>query len=637
MIFWKEDLAKLSASDQSYCDIYSIMKARFSDEIFAKEYKDGFMESTTYKELFEGVETVAHNLCRLFPDEYNRFVGIRMDNSPLWVMCFWGALMAGFRPLLINTRLDEESIAYAVKVTDAVCVLADEDKEIDGYVNANNFKPSFFVPAKWADEIVLMSSGTTGTPKLVLYDGKSICRQILVSGWVVKENPAIKHNKKLDIRLVALLPFYHIFGLSTTLMWFGFFGRTMIFPPSADSKGIQFACKAGEATHFFSIPLVWESAVKSLISEAKRQGKEEKLRKAVKFSNALQTCFPRFGAYVARNILFKDVRSKVFGNSLGFCISGGGFISDETVEIMNGIGYSMYVGYGMTETGITSVDLSRKAKLRNQNTVGKPFPIIEYKINSDGELLVKGDTLCRGFVTEDGVKLRKKDEFFATGDACRVDAQGRWILCGRSDDIITGANGENVSPDMVERMLNIRFSNPLCVLGIEIERDMRAVAVVSVNSNISDYEKVCISREIYTAMDSVPVTFRPYKVYLTTDELPSNLGKIKRSLLRKMIASGEVTLCELARPDSENLDEIYNESVMAALDTIKECFAQVLSIDAADVSDNSHFIYDLGGDSMSYFNLVSLISEKYSKELRVQKDVALFTPLDFAREVLNTD
>lgn len=633
MAFWQDELKELEASEKSFSDIYRIMKSRFSEECFSEEYRDGMTVRTTYRELFERAESVAKGLYDLYPDSAGRFIAIRMDNSPLWVACFFGSLMAGLRPVLVNTRLNESAVEYTLSVTDALCVLCDKDTEKENCINANTFKNAGFTPEKWADEIVLMSSGTTGTPKLVVYDGGAVCEQILVSGWVVKQNPTIKHDRKLQIRLIALLPFYHIFGLSTTLMWFGFFGRTLIFPPSMESQAIQFACKMGKATHFFAIPLVWNTAMKKLLAEAKRQGQEEKLRKGIEISNALQSVFPRFGAFVARNILFKDVRRQVFGNTLAFCISGGGFIPQETVEMMNGLGYSLHCGYGMTETGITSVDLSMKANLRNENTVGRPFPMVEYKISDKGTLLLRGGTLCSAFVDKEGEHRRNKDEFFDTGDMCTVDSKGRWVLLGRQDDVIIGESGENISPDMIEQQLDIKCSGTVCVLGLDVKGSVRPVLVLGIRKGTSSYELAKTSEKIYTAIEALPMTMKIAKVLYTADEIPENLGKVKRASLKKLIESGQIATAELERVQADSLAEVYNESVAQVIEGVRECFAQVLSKDLSEIEDTAHFIYDLGGESMSYFTLFSLINSTYGTELKMEQSNPLFTPLDFAKEI----
>ena len=72
------------------------------------------------------------------------------------------------------------------------------------------------------------------------------------------------------------------------------------------------------------------------------------------FSNGLQSVFPRLGARLARRVLFRRVREQALGTEPMFCISGGGFLQPQAAELMNGLGYGMHNGYGMTETGILS-------------------------------------------------------------------------------------------------------------------------------------------------------------------------------------------------------------------------------------------------------------------------------------------
>lgn len=177
--------------------------------------------------------------------------------------------------------------------------------------------------------------------------------------------PEVKHDRLArELRMLAFLPFYHIFGLMASLLWFIFFGVTFVFLERYDSRSIQYACKVGRVTHFFAVPAVWEQTARQLLREAERQGQKEKLLRAVRFSNGLQSVFPRLGARLARRVLFRRVREQALGTEPMFCISGGGFLQPQAAELMNGLGYGMHNGYGMTETGILSVELSRRAKWR---------------------------------------------------------------------------------------------------------------------------------------------------------------------------------------------------------------------------------------------------------------------------------
>ena len=630
-----KQLADLKESKRTFGDIFGLMERGFSDEIFGVEFTGGIKTKTTYSEFFALCKSVAGDLKSRFPGKRGRYISIRMDNSVLWCACFFGVLMAGFRPVLINTRLDEESIAKAVRKTESLCVLSDSDSQLEGYIKASTLKSNGIDNPEWANEIVLMTSGTTGEAKLIVYSGSAISAQVLTTKDIIKTCKSIMQNRKLDIKLLALLPFYHIFGLSAVFLWFTFFGRTLVFPTALDAESIRFACKRGEVTHFFAIPAVWTMAVRGLLSEAKKQGKEEKLRKGVRLSNKLQNICPRLGLFIARKLLFKDVRSQIFGESVCFCISGGGFLNDEAVEILNGIGYSMHVGYGMTETGITSVELSEKPKVRNKNTVGKPLPGVEYKIDQKGLLWVKGDVLHFGEITDEGLIKRDFESFFCTQDNCKADESGRWVLLGRQDDIIIGENGENLSPDMIALRLTPPSSKAFCVTGLESENgDKQPVVIIGLSEGATEYEKHIAANIVYNQIDSLPLTLRPRKVYVTTDEIPQNLGKVKRKLLGELIKNGDIKLSLMSRTSDKDVSKMYDESFTKALERVKKIYADVLGCNPEKIEDNSNFIYDLGGSSMGYYNLFAAVSKEFSVELKMDSQSPMFTPTEFARAVL---
>ncbi len=633
-----KQLADLKESKRTFFDIFSLMERGFCDEIFGVEFTGGIETKTTYREFFALCKSIAGDLSGRFSGKEGGHISIRMENSVLWCACFFGILMAGFKPVLINTRLDEESIEKIISRTESLCVLSDTESQRKGYIQASSLQSNGIENPKWANEIVLMTSGTTGEAKLIVYSGSAISAQVLTTLEIIDNCKSIMQNRKLDIKLLALLPFYHIFGLSAVFLWFSFFGRTLVFPTALDAESIRFACKRGEVTHFFAIPAVWTMAVRGLLAEAKKQGKEDKLKKGVKISNKLQNICPKLGLFVARKLLFKDVRSQIFGESVCFCISGGGFLNDEAVEILNGIGYSMHVGYGMTETGITSVELSEKPKVRNRNTVGKPLTGIEYKIDDSGLLWVKGEVLHFAEITDQGLIERDPESFFCTQDNCKVDESGRWQLLGRQDDIIIGENGENISPDMIALRLTPPPSKAFCITGLEDEKgDKQPVAVIGLSEGATDYEKHIAANFVFKQIDALPMALRPRKVFLTTDEIPQNLGKVKRNLLNELIRNEKVKLTQMSRTSTEDVSKMYDESFKTAIERVKKIYAEVLGCDTQKIEDNSNFIYDLGGSSMGYYNLFAAVSKEFSVELKMDSQSPMFTPAEFAKAVLTAN
>lgn len=635
LTFWKQELKELSQTEKTFKNAYRIMKSHFSDEIFGERSLNGRMERITYSQFYKNVDGAAYAISNMFADKRGGFIGIRMDNSPEWVACFYGCLKAGFKPLLLNIRLDSASLEYTVKSVNAVAVISDEANFCDGDVLYSSLdKNGVIGDDYWENEIALMTSGTTGQPKIIVYNGEAICAQILLSGDIVQQNRAILHNRKLEIKLVAFLPFYHIFGLMAILLWFVYFGRTLIFLNGYDSESIRFACKYHKATHFFAVPLVWNTVASAVFTEAKKTNQLGKLNKAVKISNKLQNVFPRFGGFVARNVLFKSVREKALGTSLKFCISGGGFLRDDALELLNGLGYTMHVGYGMTEAGICSVDMSRRAGKLLDNTVGKPFPTVEQVVSNDGMLYIKGKTLYTAEY-KDGVRIeRDGSEAFCTNDMFEVLPDGRWNILGRKDDIIIGASGENISPDAIEQLISLPV--PYCVIGQKLsDGTEKPVLIVSTDEKHSEYEKLSILNRVYSSLDRIPVTMRPAAVYTIAAEIPTTLGKPRRNILKEQIANGSVELIPAQKPDPEILEKSYDETTRNICAEVRRIFSEVLKTDIDTVTDTTHFIYDCGGDSMTYYNLIAVISEKFGVTLTFDADSPLMTPMDITMRIIS--
>ena len=156
-----------------------------------------------------------------------------MENSPKWIYIFWGLLMAGYKPLLMNKRLgdvlNKNVIGLTnlkVVITDAKTTLGIEELLVDEFDLSNVEIISDF---KWANEIALSTSATSLDVKVCCYDGMAIASQIKNTKDVVKKNPLLKKRYNGEIKMLAFLPFYHIFGLVASYFWYGFFNRTFVF------------------------------------------------------------------------------------------------------------------------------------------------------------------------------------------------------------------------------------------------------------------------------------------------------------------------------------------------------------------------------------------------------------------------
>lgn len=117
-----------------------------------------------------------------------------------------------------------------------------------------------------------------------------------------------------------------------------------------------------------------------------------------------------------------------------FCISGGGFLQPQAAELMNGLGYGMHNGYGMTETGILSVELSRRAKWRLSGGVGEPLQALSggWRIAEDGVLELRSPLLYTAML-ENGVRVpRDPEAWFRTRTSSAPRAVGGIWKPGRA-------------------------------------------------------------------------------------------------------------------------------------------------------------------------------------------------------------
>lgn len=631
-----ENIEALKNAPQTFESIYTIIKNRFTSETFGEWLENGEICKMSYYELYERANSFSKAAVTYAAkkDSDSRFVGIFLENSCDWVALFWGLLQAGFKPILLNTRHNIQINNDIIREMDPVFVVS-EDSRVDKAVTVKDlleegkgvkFDKSMI---NWADEIILITSGSTSKPKIISHSGKTICLQVEMSADIVKTNQSIQYNAKLDIHNLAFLPFYHIFGLIATLMWFMFFGRCFVFLPKYDAQSIQFVCKRVGVTHFFAIPLVWNKTVAALEREVAKQGQTEKFNKAIKFSNKLQNIFPLLGPVIVRKIIFKKIRRQLMGEKLAFLISGGGFIAPRTLEVLNGLGYSIYAGYGLTECGVLCVELSRKSKFRNGTSTGKIFSNVKYKISDEGELLIPNEHSMNGIYI-DGKFNEFADEYYPTNDLVNIDETGRLHIIGRLDDVIIGPNGENISPEEIEsRIEKGAFTQEAminCKLPGTDEKQM--ILVLADDGSMGAFEKASSLRSVFNSIDTLTMSERPVKVLNLIGSMPENFKGIDRKALSLKLEEQELFATECERPTEEEVKRTRTAEYTELIGKVCDVYAEVLNKDRSEITETSNFV-TLGGDSMEYVEMLSKVSEVSGRPITMTEK-PLITPMAIA-------
>lgn len=297
---------------------------------------------------------------------------------------------------------------------------------------------------------LVYTSGTTGRPK-----GAEITHHNIV--WTVDSISQVISSDEND-RILSYLPLSHILERLSSNFNQIYIGFQTWFADSVDTLVRDLGdCRP---TIFVAVPRVWEKAY-ARISDgiAESTGVQHTLAtKALDLGKkrvALEQEGKTLGAWdsIVLGLLGKIVFGKI-QNQLGLdaariCVSGAAPLAAEIMEFFAAIGLPICEGYGQTEdTGPTSLNPPEKIKI---GTVGPALPGVTVKIADDGEILVKGDNVFRGYYKNpEATAETLKDGWLYSGDVGELDDDGYITITDRKKDLIITAGGKNIAPQELE-------------------------------------------------------------------------------------------------------------------------------------------------------------------------------------------
>lgn len=630
MKFYERILLDLKSEEHSFQTIYKHAFS-FSDHVYFEESSNLRIVRTTYAQARQ--ETLKLAAALRSQVQPGQIVALMMPNGPLWVECFWATLQAGCKPLLLSPLMPARVAARCLAHTGCTVLLGDMEIEGCRTIPSAELEKSRHAAEEapeimegWGNEVILATSSTTGEPKLLAFDGKAICIQILNSKGILETCKEVARFDHGVIRMLAFLPFSHIFGLTACFLWFTMFGVTFVFLKNLQPDTILRTCRLHRVTHVFAVPLLWDTMTARILKTVEEKGLTDKFHKLARISLKLQDVSPALGQLFARCV-FSSVHKQTLGTHIKYCISGGGMLSKETLPLLNAIGYPLENGYGMTEIGIASLS-NKKASQRQGLGVGKPMTSLEFKLDENGQLLVRGSS-CYTARYMGGKRLpASPNTWFATGDIFTADEKGEYSFISRMDDLVNGANGERLSPDEIENQMALTQEH--CVFGLE-NGTLALMLRLPEECYISDAAWKHEIDAVHAAIDQLPTYMRPRQIYISRQPLPLSLsGKIRRQAIRQGVIDGTYPCDSLAAlQQSAGQHSRANDALLQAL---REIFAKHASSEQP-VNDGSHFFVDLGGDSLSFLELISAIETKYSIRISNEMSAEMTTPAAAARQI----
>lgn len=296
---------------------------------------------------------------------------------------------------------------------------------------------------------IVCTSGSTGTPKGVELTHRNFAFLVLSALQYMPRAGAWPNR-----RLLLFLPLSHVFA---RFLEFFSFGGTISLALSSNMKTMVKDFETFGPTLLLAVPRVYEK-VYNAASQRAGTGFAGKMfmraaENAREWSKAEQKgeqlpITGRIAHAFYEQVVYKKIRT-IFGPNADFAITGGAPMDSELSHFFNGIGMPVLEGYGMTETcGPVCVSLPEDNRI---GTIGMPMCGITAGIAEDGELVVKGPLVCKGYHNNPGVTAQQiTDGWLHTGDLGDISEDGFISITGRKKDLIITAGGKNVSPGLLE-------------------------------------------------------------------------------------------------------------------------------------------------------------------------------------------
>lgn len=306
---------------------------------------------------------------------------------------------------------------------------------------------------------LIYTSGTTGQPKGCIITHGNLIAEV---DTLVKAVPEVFDVPEAST--LIFLPLAHVFGrLIQVAMLRGEVTIGHCPNPTALLKDLG----SFKPTFLLAVPRVFEKVFNGSAAKAHEaspvKGKifDRAAATAIAYSEALDHGHVSKGLSIKHGLFDKLVYSKLrhaMGGRVTHAISGGAALGSRLGHFYRGIGLIILEGYGLTETTAGStLNLPSALKI---GSVGRPLPGTGARIESDGEILLKGPHVFAGYWNNDAAtaEAMTSDGWFRTGDIGELDGEGYLRITGRKKELIVTAGGKNVAPAVLEDRLR---ANPI--------------------------------------------------------------------------------------------------------------------------------------------------------------------------------
>jgi long-chain acyl-CoA synthetase len=453
-------------------------RTRPDDVVFTRRV-EGSWVPVTAKEFGTEVSALAAGLVASGVQPGDR-VGLMSKTRYEWTLCDYAIWTAGAVTVPIYETSSAEQVQWNLGDSGAVAVIVETDGHLATFTSVRDQLPDLAnvwqIDAGGLDELVaagkdvaateldarrtglgvdslatiIYTSGTTGRPK-----GCELTHGNLL-GTGRSASKVLPELFNPQGATLLFLPLAHVFArlIQTACVETGArMGHT------ADIKNLLPDFAAFQPTFILSVPRVFEKVYNTAKQRAHADGKGKIFDRAeaiaISYSEALDKGGANLPLKLQHQLFDKLVYSKLraaLGGKVAWAVSGGAPLGARLGHFFRGIGVTILEGYGLTETTAAgSVNTPAQLKV---GTVGRPSPGVTVRIADDGEILMSGEHIYRGYWhNEAATQEAKGDGWFHSGDIGEIDDEGFLRITGRKKELIVTAGGKNVAPAVLEDRL----------------------------------------------------------------------------------------------------------------------------------------------------------------------------------------
>ena len=513
-------------SEKTMNDVFRNRTKKYGDRLAIEKKLNGVWQGATWNEYYERTRAVGLGLWSLGLRKGEK-VSILSENRLEWLYTDMGALGIGACIIPIYTTLASEEIAYIVhhseskviipenqdqlkKVLEIVArcpglekIIVMEDKEAGAHPGVMSFSalmdlgrrkhtetPDLFEKLSrdvTADDLatIVYTSGTTGLPKGAMITHGNIF-------WVVRSLDKIRPSFASDRDCtVPFLPLSHVFERIAGHFYGMYCGITSSYAQSIDTLLADFEEK--RPTMILAVPRVCEKVYQKIMVQVKEQSPfkqkvffwGQQVGSRISELREMHRPIPislKMKYRIAYAVIFKKLQDKL-GGRVTWMTASGAPTAPEIIRFFNAAGITVIQGYGMTEA--TAPATMQSLADYRIGTTGKPIPGEDIRIAGDGEILIKGGNVMKGYwkMPKETSESFTPDGYFMSGDIGRFDDEGNLLITDRKKDLLITSGGKNVAPQKIE---NLFKSDPLFTQFIVIgERKRYLTALCNIDLDLA--------------------------------------------------------------------------------------------------------------------------------------------------------